>query len=149
MPNEEQHIQWALHNIDVINHLYENQLFCDWVATVAFYTGLHIIEAVLFADKGTQGKHGVDHHRRKITLKQTNRFLKLYQHYRPLHSAAQVARYIEDSAGTPTFFQSYMSATEVRDTLLQHHLVQIMKSAMKFLCASCVSDLKMAINNLP
>ncbi len=102
MPNEQQHIQWALHNIDVITYLSKETRYCDWTATVSFYTALHVIEAVFYRMSGSC-RHGICHENRMKLLKTTKRFEKIYRHYRNLYSASRIARYVQDASGDTVF----------------------------------------------
>ena len=137
MPNEAEHIQLALHNIKVIDHLRTKPEFCDWTATVTFYTALHIVEAVFFyARRHNNKRHGSNHETRESILKGTRSYQKIYQHYRPLQSASVIARYLYRLDGKGETFQDYMSAVKVRDKLIKYHLAALIKSASKFLSSN-------------
>lgn len=47
MPSEQNHIDQAKHNISFLESFYPNYKFNDWSITVAFYTCIHIVEAVI------------------------------------------------------------------------------------------------------
>lgn len=66
----------------------------DWVVTVSFYAALHAVDALLVYD-GVSSV--VSHDSRNRTLRQTNRYQKLYLAYEPLYSLARTVRYIADS----------------------------------------------------
>ena len=93
MANEAQHIDQAVHNMDVIAYLIEKDRFRDWTATVTFYTALHIVEAVFFQNtKHTRTKHGHNHEDRENILKGNRSFKKIYENYSPLQSSSIIAR---------------------------------------------------------
>lgn len=120
----------AVHNQRVLDCLVERiDEFPDWVATVAFYKALHVVEAVFYRAPGVRN-HGQSHEDRENILKRTRRFRELYNHYRPLWSASMVARYIGDRE---TKFTDYMSPDMVQSKLLDHHLHRLQESARKFL----------------
>ncbi len=132
MPNDREHIQWSLHNIDVISYLSKEPCFCDWTATVSFYTALHIIEAVFYrTSTSDRSKHGVCHENRMKLLKQTHQFEKIYRHYRILYSTSRIARYIQNSEGSSIYFPKYMPHEKVISCLVQHELRHIMLSVAK------------------
>jgi len=131
MPSESEHVQQGLHNIKVIDYLRRNPEFCDWTATVTFYTALHVVEAVFFHDRAhTNHRHGQSHENRERILKGTNSYQNIHRHYRPLQSASVVARYLHQRGTT---FQQYMSTKKVQDRLIKYHLRELIKSASKFL----------------
>ncbi len=142
MPNESEHIQLALHNIEVIHYLLDKPKFSDWTATVTFYTALHIVEAVFFHDtKNTHRRHGHNHEEREKILKGTRSYQNLYIHYRPLQSASVVARYLNSQSQRCTVFQQYLNDNQIKEKLIKHHLFQIIKTASKFLNATLAKSL--------
>lgn len=145
MPNEVQHIQWALHNTDVIRYLLEKPLFCDWTATVSFYTALHIIDGVLFAQETNPNrKHGFSHDQRRKVLKKSSKYKKLYRYYHKLHKHSEVARYLKLKNGRVMFFQHYMASEEVKSVLLCQQLKPLMLEAAKLVSKSSAHDLENA-----
>ncbi len=50
MASEAEHIDLASSNQNLIDHLIHENAFHDWLATVAFYKAIHVVEAV-FANK--------------------------------------------------------------------------------------------------
>lgn len=127
MPNEKSHLALANHNQDLLDQLVPKvEEFPDWVATVAFYKALHVVEAVLAC--GNPAQHGVDHPKRERTLKSNHKYKNIYQNYRPLYAASLVARYMKDDQ---TDFTSYLSPAEVINKLLRHRLHQLERSALK------------------
>ncbi len=139
VPNEDTHVATARHCHDVLNHLDQEDEFCDWVAVLAFYKGLHVVDAVLWSNK--HKSHGVNHRKRLDTLKTTSRYKHIYKPFQRLHHAAQIARYLHPPGrGKPapaddtfTAFDQYMSAEEVRETLVGKMLGKIVKKARGFL----------------
>ena len=147
MPSEPEHIQLALHNIEVIDYLLANPKFCDWTATVTFYTALHIVEAVFFYDKKhIDRRHGHNHEERDNMLKGTRPYQNMWNHYRPLESASVVARYLHGLGKGGITFQQYMSSKRVEEKLIKHHLAQLIKTASRFLSSNSGSLLKSAFN---
>jgi hypothetical protein len=134
MPTEKEHIQQAIHNIDVVAYLRKNDDFCDWTATVTFYTALHIVEAVFYRSKKHGNcKHGQRHEGREQILKHTTNYKNIWQHYRPLQSTSVIARYLHGDSTNATIFKKYMSPLKVYDILIKQHLGSLIKSASKFL----------------
>ena len=88
MPSASDHLKLAQHNADTIQHLLTGEGgFPDWVATVAFYQALHLIEALIHNDFG---QHGQNHKHRGDILKRENRYQKINQHCQVLQEASYV-----------------------------------------------------------
>jgi hypothetical protein len=121
--------------MEVAADLLQKPKFCDWTSTAVFYSALHIVEAVLSSSKHTltKIKHGHDHHGREVALKYTNSFTEIWKHYRQLQSISQVARYLENSNGTPTLFETYLSAEQVAQVVIKKHFGGMIQSATRFL----------------
>ena len=134
MPDKTEHIQLALHDIDVAHHLLEIPEYRDWVAITIFYSALHIVEAVFFSHATNEKtRHGRSHDCREAILKGTKSYQKIWGHYRELLSASIIARYLEGRGGRTVLFNIYMSESKVRERLIKHHFHQLIKSAIKFL----------------
>lgn len=126
MPSRADHIELAIHDMEVAAHLLLTPAYCDWTATTAFYTAVHVVEAALFP------RHSTDHVTREKILK-NSRYQKIWEHFRPLKNASEVARYLEDRPGKTMLFKNYLSSDEVKQTLIMHHLNQIVKSASRLI----------------
>ncbi len=98
-----------------------------WVVTVAFYTALHIVEAVFAYD----GFHTDEHGARNTVLKRTRRYQHLWKNYAPLYNDSLIARYIHNDSSPAEYsqFSDYMSPEEVVAKHIRHHLVQVAASA--------------------
>lgn len=93
MPTEMDHLSLANHNHDLLAELLPQiHRFPDWVATIAFYKSLHVVEAVFASENPS--KHGTDHFDRENYLKRSHRYSNIYQHYRPLAATSMIARYM-------------------------------------------------------
>jgi len=147
MPNEAEHTQLALHNIQVIDYLLDEPKFCDWAAIAIFYTALHIVEAVFFYDKRHSGmRHGYNHETRECILKGTKSYHNIWEHYRPLQSASVKARYLEGLSKKGLTFQQHMPSKQVEERLIKRHLAQLIKTASRFLSSNSGDLLKEAFN---
>ncbi|KKN13937.1 hypothetical protein LCGC14_1001230 [marine sediment metagenome] len=87
----------------------------EWIACIAFYKALHLVEALLARDKK---RHQNSHVAREKLLKASTRYESIYKHYRPLWRASMVARYLhyENVAVIK------LSADHVRSELLDRRL---------------------------
>ncbi len=142
MPSVEMHIRQAIHNHNLIEYLKKTDKFPDWLATVAFYEALHLVEAI-FATQLSKTPHGGNHERREQILKRNSKFKKIYTHYRKLWNASIVARYLTvPGKGSGITFCNYMSLQDVCSILIGHELHQLRKSAKKFLSKSHVKLLE-------
>ncbi|HVA50776.1 MAG TPA: hypothetical protein VNH11_30810 [Pirellulales bacterium] len=135
MATEQEHIELANRNHDAIRALLDAQGdHPEWVATIAFYKALQIVEAT-FAWKGLGHGHG---HSRRLEILQDakNGYSSLCKHYEALMEASEVARYLgaRSSAGAGyARFSDYMSMAAVRDKLLKKRLMNVEVHARRFL----------------
>ena len=130
MPTEGAHVAKAAHNIRFVCFIEPEGLYHDWAVTAAFYVAVHVAEAV-FASLRTEFPHSSSREGREHVLKREKRLTKIWRHYRPIQSAATIARYL----GAQDTFDAYATPDEVKAKLLQHHLVSLLKSASKFVSA--------------
>ena len=89
--------------------------FPDWLATVAFYTAVELIEKLL----ATRGHHSQSHFERKTALKRHFPDRALHRSYNDLYNASLDGRYLSLDKG-PT-------ANEVRQVLIARRLDHIVK----------------------
>ena len=106
----------------------------EWIATIAFYKALQILEAT-FAAKGLGHSHG---HAKRLEIIQdaNNGYSNLCKHYEALLEASEIARYLgARSAGGAGYsaFSDYMSMNDVRDKLLKKRLLNVEMHARQFL----------------
>lgn len=127
MPSLDAHLAAARSNYDLMTYLRTNRLNTDagWVAVVAFYTALHVVEAVFAKVRLGGVEHTATHYDRRNVLRNTRQYLKRWQHYRPLYDAASDARYPE--AGEAF----HMTPTQVESVLIDHHLKEITAFAQR------------------
>jgi hypothetical protein len=132
MPNEFVHIDLALRNQTTITYLLERkEQHSEWLATIAFYKALHIVEAIFAGNHF----HSTNHESRERVLKKEKRYTEIWKHYRPLLSASMIARYLADNSKGTTYsnFSDYIPANEVEAQILHYRLHKIEESAKKFL----------------
>jgi hypothetical protein len=105
--------------------------FPQWATTVAFYTALHVIEAVFAHDN----RHTDDHAQRNRLLKTNQRYRHLWQHYRPLWNDSLIARYLkcDETPTTVELFSNYMLPADVEAYHIRHNLHQIILSARRLM----------------
>ena len=94
----------------------------DWAVTVAFYTALHAIDALLAHDKVTV----VEHRTRNQTLMVTNRYSKLWKHYLPLFDLSRTVRYMGDPA-------AWVPWDQIDDNVIRRYLYPIEDSVQKLM----------------
>src|SRR5271157_723108 len=144
MSSEAEHIAIANRNQGVLEYLLKDPSTCaEWVAVVAFYKALHVVEAV-FSRHATVG-HIHNHHTRLETLRREPQYGLLYRTYRVLWSASIVARYLEDrssdsgggSSRMYSRFEDYLPIRDLRPMLLNRFLVSFEGTAAGFLTPDC------------
>jgi hypothetical protein len=143
MPSDEKHIIQANHNQDLLVHFSQEKKqsdFSDWYITIAFYTALHFIEAIIFKKRSfsinktitVKGKHSSDfkaaintnseHYVRTILLNNNQDvFDKITFPYGNLYEQSRTARY--DCHKTPS--NDYIDA--------ENDLMEIKKHSAKYL----------------
>lgn len=84
--------QW-LHNRALLARL--PATYPDWIITVAFYTALHAVDALLAHDRITGV---VSHETRNAVLRSTNRYLAIWRAYQPLYTLSRTVRYMAEPA---------------------------------------------------
>ena len=109
------------------------EMFPEWVATIAFYKALHLVEAVFIHNK--EVSHRQTHDSRNKVLKETNIYKKINKHYSPLYRISLIARYMQADGQTEPSFTRYMPPKKVQNEVLGHHLHQVQVAARKFLSA--------------
>jgi len=133
MPSEQARVELAVRNQAALDHLASDpEKYCEWIATIAFYKALQVVEAVFTHDPDQQ--HGDNHGRRHGILKGKKCYSHIWKYYRPLWSASAIARYLRAPEG-PHFssFSQYMAPDQVYPLLVGHYLHQVQMSARQFL----------------
>ena len=136
MPSKAAHLAVAAEHKQTLNFLLpQGEDHLRWVVTIAFYRALHIIEAVFAGDPAAPVQHTDDHTRRNQILRTQRRYTHLWKHYHPLFNASLIARYlrVDDNSTVYDEFAAFMDLATVQDTVLNHHLHQIERSAAKLL----------------
>ncbi len=123
MASEQNHVALANRNHLLLTELVTAQKHSEWIATVAFYKAVHLVEAV-FAYQ--YGRHSNSHAARLDWLKHDNAIKSCFGAYRSLMTASLVARYLEsDQSGDVSTFESYMPMSDVIAKLVHGQLVKV------------------------
>jgi len=94
----------------------------DWIVTVAFYTALHVIDALLAKEARTI----TDHKTRNEVLRKTNRYEKIWRAYQPLYGLSRTVRYLAD----PT---QWVPIDKIKPNVFNDYLYRIEESVFKLL----------------
>lgn len=130
MPGKSDHQRAASENQRALRFITSRiEDFPQWVTTIAFYTAVQVVEAILAVD----GRHSDDHKQRNLTLKKEPRFQHIWKHFRPLYNDSLIARYLEADGSEHPLFHQYMRPEEVDRIHLRHNLAQIIASARTLL----------------
>jgi len=143
------HINQALHNIDTIAFLFTDpdKSKKDWIVTVAFYAGLHIVDAVLYNNNQGLRKHGQSHNNREELLKGNNKFKKIWSCYWSLHNESVVARYLGNTISDEHVdFNKYMPDEKLK-SFLKEKLGGLIKSVANFLPSDKAASLRVTFQN--
>src|SRR5438067_2352109 len=128
MSSEAEHIAIANRNQAVLDFLLQDPATCaGWVAVVAFYKSLHVVEAIF--SRGAALQHCHNHHDRLNRLKSTRQYQPLFGAFRTLWTASVVARYLDDRSTVPaghgrfySCFEDYLPVADLRPNLLDRYL---------------------------
>lgn len=94
----------------------------DWLATIAFYTALQAVDALLAYDDVTANSHDG----RNATLKQTNRYEYIWRHYSPLYDLSRKVRYLADPS-------LWIQPGDIESHVLKRYLYPIESSVKKLM----------------
>jgi hypothetical protein len=142
MAAELDHIALANKNHRALERLMENQSdFPEWIATVAFYKALQLVEAA-FSHHATS-RNCTNHPARLAALK-LDPFKPLFKHYRALYSASTVARYLHDNTSDRSYskFADFLPAENVVPKLVYGRLRPIEQNIIQFLSVEATTELK-------
>lgn len=149
MAAEADHIALANRNHDTLLFLLSKvEQYSEWVAIVAFYKAVHVVEAVFAHDLQ---KHSSSHAIREGWLLQS-KYKSIWKSYYHLSNASRIARYLEvspvDGSGsvgpstTYSQFSDYMDAETVRSSLVYKRLRLVEDESQKFLSPAAHAKLK-------
>lgn len=129
-------------HIETANRFHETLAYlCDdvpthapWIVTVAFYKGLHLVEAAFAEDKDI--RHTNYHQKRREALTSFPRYRNLHKHYTRLEAFSRCARYLSTDTGKDVArFEDYLPAERIGSEVLFHRLKQVEKSCLKWIGA--------------
>lgn len=116
---EDNHYKRWLHNRSFVSMLPGSH--CDWMLTGAFYAAVHAVESLVAHD--SLPNH-TSHEGRNRTLKNTNRYRKIWKHYHVLYNASLTTRYHCDP-------NSWIPLEEIKEKLILKELYPLEKSVLK------------------
>ncbi len=123
MASEVEHIELANSNHKLIAHLIGEGSFHDWLATVAFYKAIHVVEAV-FANHMQYHSHS--HAVREEQLKRSARFKAIFTNYAHLLNESRTFRYLLQPDSRLTF-------DDVKSKLVYKRLYGVEQNSLQFL----------------
>lgn len=146
MATEAQHIAQANRNQDALSQLLSGpNPFSDWIAVIAFYKALHIVEAVFHCQSLKPPSPGhiaiPDGNQRHVDRNSLTKqlFPQIWRDYSHLYNTSLVARYLEFGPpyATTTYstFSAYMPHNVVLRLLLGRYLIQLENTAAPLLSA--------------
>src|SRR5262245_53370067 len=86
MPTAEEHLNTANHNLAFMQTVDQDE-FGDWMAVVAFYVAVHLVERL----RAFAGQHSVDHRDRDEFVR--NSHLQIHPPYHELYRISMIVRY--------------------------------------------------------
>lgn len=141
MPEQSSHLKLVNRNHELLRYLLPKlEEFPDWVATVAFYKAVHLVESVFITDPNI--RHADCHESRNLALKKYRKYEHVYRHFRILYTMSLKARYMDSGV---TCFSDHCPPAMIKAELLKNDLHQIEQSCIRLaggtLEFSRVSDL--------
>ncbi len=139
-PSEANHLTLANKNHDALQHLMSDpQKYAEWIATVAYYKAVQVVEAVL----ANRGKRSCSHVDRLAQVKKIGR-PDLHRHLRAMWAASSVARYLYDNSDKSHYssFADYIKPESVIHLLVKRRLRPIEQLCLAMLPKECDSELK-------
>lgn len=128
MPALQDHLDTAVENYQVSIYLLDHQRSLSWATAVAFYSGLHLVEAAFAKD----GVHCENHGVRNDRLKCERSYQQIWRHYKILYDHSLKARYLTSGSGSAEKLMEQSLGDEgVRQRLIGHHLRQVEKSVAR------------------
>lgn len=117
MPNSKQHKKKAEHNRAFLDSITDDR-FADWMAVVAFYTAVHLVERLRTLNHNASEQHSRDHqHRREFVQSQHK---QIHTAYHELFNASLIARY-----QTVNSFQTQLNVKDIKTRLINGYLAEI------------------------
>jgi hypothetical protein len=124
LPTVQEHlVQWE-HNRKFLQTI--DPAYPDWIVTAALYSMLHLVEALLTADKA---KARSRHQDRLQILHAEQRYEKIYESFHVLYDLSHVTRY----SASPS---KWVSAQQIQKEVVGGLVHPIEKSACKLLTAA-------------
>jgi len=112
--------QWK-HNRDFLASI--SAEYPDWIVTVAFYTALYAVDALLSADKI---RSITSHNARNYVLMHTNRYKAINKAYHPLYGLSRTVRYLAKPA-------KWVPSDKIKADVFDRYLHRIEQSVWKLL----------------
>ncbi len=147
MATEADHIALVNKNHDALLYLTKNiHQFPEWVAVVAFYKAVRIVEAV-FVHRHGRCCHG---HQRRLERLKALGYKDLHRDYRVLWSASSIARYLYDTSSRRGYssFADYLPADKVAKSLLKKRLYALECNAVNLLSDEARRNLSRLSQNI-
>lgn len=117
MAASSKHIELANINHETLMYLLkDHQNHPEWIATIAFYKAVQVVEAVI----ALSGRHSEDHLSRLRRVKAS--YAPIYANLNALYGKSKIARYLHD---TDSSFRAHMSADDVVKELVKKRLARL------------------------
>jgi hypothetical protein len=132
MPQVADHIALANKNQLTLSHLTEDvENHPEWVATIAFYKALQLVEA-LFVFLDGNNCHGHQVRNRKLN---EPRFRAVNRQYKPLFRASMIARYLHDNEQNIGYcsFNDFLTSDQVQSEILNKRLRNLEQAVLQLL----------------
>ncbi len=97
MGTVQEHRNKYIENKEILETLFDpsNKKHCNWIATICFYTALHMVEAKMAKENNF---HSHSHREREEMMYDSGLFsMKVLQMYKQLENNSRTARYLPDN----------------------------------------------------
>jgi hypothetical protein len=145
MGKSENHLHLSNKNHDALLHLNKEQArFPEWIAIVAFYKAVQIVDAVCHESGLTPNGH----RQRLDFLKRRPDWQPIFKHFNALWGASCVPRYLYDTATDQPYtqFADYTSPHDVVTQLVGKRLLRIEQIALQCLKSASLKSMLQQIS---
>lgn len=120
MSTSQEHKKKYVENKEILESLFDvnEKKHCNWIATICFYTSLHMIEAKMAKEKNL---HSKSHKERSELIEESGLFSsKVKLMYKQLETNSKIARYSENDISPTVANQMKLYTNRIEKEVVQN-----------------------------
>lgn len=151
MPTELDHVRLANRNHDALFALVEDPgRFSEWIATIAFYKAIHVVEAVLdHSANQHSGSHEDRFDKLRVFCAKNPDAGPMFRNLRWLHRESRLARYLEFGSNRVSDYESHQPADGIVKRAVRKRLKPLEQTAKRFLSETAWRELVLVPDSMP